>query len=162
MTLEELEARPHEELVLQAIAIGLKDSHKLEPYALARAILVRIGEKASQEDWDDAYVFSQITDLKAELAGLRATIGPHLHRLDETASHAKHLASIALMTRTHPRSPTPKEIALLPDRDLLHLAEGLLIDPVDRTRAGRLNQIAAKLSWEWGDWPPEEAQEVTS
>ena len=150
MTLEELEGLSELDLIKRAQEVGLgKQAYSMAPHELAREVLVRVGEYASEEAWKSAAVLSRISRLEKGLASLREELSATLHRLDEQASNAMFLAEASLMTGSYHRAPTPKEVAAMSDDALRHLCTGLNL-PKDLNRPKMLDEIAKKL--EWNKW----------
>lgn len=150
MTLEELENLPELDLVKMAQEVGLgKRAYSLAPHELAREVLVRIGEYASDEAWNSAAVLSRIDRLEKNLSSLREELSNLLHRLDEQVSKATYLAEASLMTGSYHRAPMPEEIAAMSDGALRHLCLGLNL-PGDLTRPRMLDEVAKKM--EWNKW----------
>lgn len=152
MTERELEQLPRPELVKRALAVGIVDPYAMPNPALAREVLVRVGEVATQQAWDAAFMYGRLREVELALAGLRADFGASLRAVEDVAARGLHLAEASLLSTTFRRTPTPTEVGGMTDRALQHLAEGLGIQSGRghgrRPRAVLMDEIAERMGWD--------------
>lgn len=150
MRLKDLEAMEAQALTRLALSLGMgRDAYEMPRHALAREILVRVGEAASSEAWDSAAMTKRISDLEDRMESRFGALAASLRSLEVTARNAAALSEAALMTNPNGhRTIMPSELAALSDRALVHLALSMEVPDAERLpRAALLDKVVNVLGW---------------
>lgn len=150
MRLKDLEAMDATALARLGLSLGMgRDAYELPKHALARDILIRVGEAAGAEAWDAAAMLKRIADLEDRMESRFGALAGSLRSLEVIARNAAALSEASLMTRVGKhRTLMPKELAALSDRALVHLAISMEVpDAETLPRAALLDRLVDALGW---------------